>query len=490
MKAWKIIIVSIILIQFFNSCAKDRGNYVYENINELEIVDMNGDDLNGKSYSYSYGGEIRFKPQVSGTLSGEDLSRLAICWLKGRDTVSNTLELSIASEMLGVGTHSFVLHVLDRQTTITYAKQIYIYVIAGIVNGTYLLTATNQGESVLSVIGSKESDFFRHFRQFGEVTLGNKPIRVQIIPFPQWSVHITTSEGDCPIVALDLYTYLPILRYTKFGSVISGEPLQPTYMELFTYRDRLPGIVLMDGKCRYAAFGKVGPIINSEDPLNYDFGQKSVIVSKLSGLGNIFSANFVGGFDQRNERIRIFGNELYEGGVQVYDEVFNPDDTKGHSYVAAAELLNVKEWQAHWRFLTRKGQVFYLHNITFKANNRPEEAQVIVTKGIPEMEGAANFIVYDKYWYFSRGRAIYRCSANTLDVSLVLTLPNDNSGDIVAWNFDLVLSNVSKKIGIATFDENSAKPKKGSFYLYDIATASFEKQERNKIDKAVSIDIL
>lgn len=490
MKAWKIIIVSIILIQFFNSCAKDRGNYVYENINELEIVDKNGEDFNGKSYSYSYGGEIRFKPQVSGTLSGGDLSRLAICWLKGRDTVSNTLELSIASEMLGVGTHSFVLHVLDRQTTITYAKQIYIHVIAGIVNGSYLLTETDNSGSILSVIGPNEGDFFQHFREFAEVTLGSHPIKIQISRLPRWSINIATSEGDYPVAVFDLYTYLPIITYPKFSSVISGEPLQPTYMELFTYRDRLPGIILMDGKCRFAAFGKVGPIINSEDSLNYDFGQKDIIVSKLSGLGNIYSANFVGGFDQRNERIRIFGNELYEGGFRVYDEVFNPDDTKGHNYVAAAELLNVKEGKAQWRFLTRKGQVFYLHNITFKANNQPEKAQVIVNKGIPEMEGATNFIVYDKYWYFSRGRAIYRCSAETLDIAEVMKLPDDSSGDIVAWNFDIVQSAQAKRIGIATFNKNSAAPKKGSYYLYNMATGKFDKTQLNVIDKAVSLEIL
>lgn len=490
MKTSAAVIVSIILIQFFNRCTEDKGNYVYENINELEIVDKNREDFNGKSFSYRYGVEIQFKPQVSGTLSGEDLRQLAIYWLKGKDTISNTLELSIPSEKLGVGSHSFVLHVLDKQTKITYTKQVYINVVAGIVNGSYLLTETNYGESVLSVIGPDKSDSFQHFREFGEVRLGRKPVRIQISPLPKWSVHIATSEGECPIIALDLYSYLPIIKYPTYSAVISGAPLQPTYMDLFTKIDRLPGIILMNGKCHFLASGKVGATINVDDPLNYDFGQKDVIMSKLSGYVGVFAANFVGGFDHRNGRIRVFGNLLYGGGVSVYDDAFNPDDTKGHSYIAAAELPGVEAGQAKWRFLTRKGDEFFLHNITIKASSRPEKAQVIVTKNIPEMVGATNFIVYNKNWYFSKGRTIYRCSAETLDIAEVMKLPDDSSGDIVAWNFDIILSTEARQIGIATFNKNSKALKKGSYYLYNMATGKFDKTQLNVIDKAVSLEIL
>ncbi len=490
MKRWAVLIVSIILIQFFYRCTKDKGNYVYQNINELEIVDMNGEDLNGKSYSYRYGGKIQFKPQVSGTLSGENLSQLAIYWSKGKDTISNTLELSVASEKLGVGTHSCVLHVLDKQTKITYTKQVYIHVVAGIINGSYLLTETENGESVLSVIGPNKNDSFQHFREFAEVRLGRKPVRIQISPLPQWSVHIATLEGDYPLVALDLYSYLPILEYPRYSSVISGEPLQPSYMELFTNINRLPGLILMNGKCRFVASGKVGAIINLDDSLDYNFGQKDVIISKLSFFGEIFAGNFVGGFDHRNERFRVFGNLMYGGGVSVYDDAFNPDDTKGHSYVAAAELPGVEAGQAKWRFLTRKDQEYFLHNITIKASSRPEKAQVIVTKKIPEMVGAANFVFYNKFWYFSRGRAIYRCSAETLEIAEVMKLPDDSSGDIVTWNFDIVQSAQAKRIGIATFNKNSKELKKGSYYLYNIPTGKFDKLHLNVIDKAVSLEIL
>jgi len=469
---------------------KDKGNYIYENINELKIADMNGEDLNSKRYSFKYGQQVRFKPQVSGTLSGEDLSQLEFYWLMGKDTMSNTLELSVASEKLGIGIHSFVLHVLDKQTTLNYTKKVYINVIAGIVNGSYLLTETDNSECILSVIGPNEGDFFQHFREFAQVTLGSHPIKIQISRLPRWSIHIATSEGDYPIAALDLYTYLPIITYPKFSAVISGEPLLPTYMDLFTNIERLPGIILMNGKCRFVASGKVGAIINSDDSLDYNFGQKDVIISKLSFNGGILAGNFVGGFDHRNGRFRVFGNLLYGGGVSVYDDAFNPDDTKGHSYVAAAELPGVEAGQAKWRFLTRKGREFFLHNITIKANSRPEKAQVVVNKVVPEMESAANFMVYDKYWYFSLGRAIYRCSAETLDIAEVMKLPDDSSGDIVAWNFDIVQSAQAKRIGIATFNKNSNELKKGSYYLYNIATGEFDKTQLNVIDKAVSLEVL
>ncbi|MFD1164326.1 hypothetical protein ACFQ2C_01765 [Sphingobacterium daejeonense] len=77
------------------------------------------------------------------------------------------------------------------------------------------------------------------------------------------------------------------------------------------------------------------------------------------------------------------------------------------------------------------------------------------------------------------------------------TLPEDGSGDIVAWSFDKDESSVNRSlnIGIATYNPNSSETKKGSLYHYAIkADASgnpltLVSKDLFKIEKAVSMDL-
>lgn len=484
MKNRKILNLVCIALLFLTGCAKDKGNYSYTEINEIKIVDANGLDFNNKAYGYRYGQQVRFVPQVTGTLSGADHSHLEFRWVKGQDTIGRDLALSIASEKLGVGNYLVVLHVLDKETTLTYVKQIFVYVMATITNGSYLLTANDAGETTLALLGPKAGDTFQYHREIGGIKLGDHPLNVQITSTPQWSINIATSGGDYPIAAFDLYTYLPLTKYPVNSSVVSGESLHPTTAEFFSRYFQTIGFIVMDGKCRFITQGKVGDIINADDPLDYDFGQNSILVREASEF------NFIGGFDQKNQRLRIFGNVIGLGGSRFNDGSFDPEDTKGHAFVAAADMGLPTAGRWPWHFLTHKGDEYALHVVLVQSGSSPVQSQVTVKKKIPELLGARNFVFHQRYWYFSKGREIYRCSPETLEISFVMRLPSDGSGDIVAWNFADVISPESSRMGIATFNPASSAPKKGSYYLYDISTDKFEHQKLNAIDKAVSIEIL
>lgn len=465
------------------SCVKDKSNYDFIDINQLEILDSNGIDFSNYTYTFPYGTPIQFVPHVTGSLSGNDFSQLEFSWIIGGEIVSNSNILSLESDDVGVGIHSVTLKVHDRQTTLSYSRHFFINVNIVDVLGSYVLVEDETGDATLSFIPRGVESTVIHFRKFNELTLGRKPINVSIIYTPRWNIAITTSEGDFPIALIDLHDHEVIEKYSFAGSVILGDYLHPTFIAHFPENNIMQGIILMDGKCRQIAYGNVGAVINSDDPLDYNFGKSDVLISRT------LLSDFVGGFDRKNERIRIFGNILGSSKVSVYDECFNPENTKGHQFVAAAEVGF--DQLKRWLFLTRKTDLFYLHSNDMPTNGNVGFSEVILQKKIPEMNGADNFQFFEDYWYFSKGRTLYRCSVNSLEVSKVLVLPNDGSGDIAAWKFDQVdLSIKGTKIGIATYDESSANKKKGSYYLYDVASQMIENQKLYEIDKAVSIEII
>lgn len=473
----------IFFILFSGSCVKDKSNYDFIDINQLEILDSNGIDFSNYTYTFPYGTPINFTPHVTGSLSGDDLSQLEFYWIIGGESVSNSRMLSLESDDLGVGIHSITLKVHDRQSSLSYSRHFFINVNIVNVLGSYLLVEDENGVAALSFIPKGVGHSVISFNKFNDVILGRKPINVRITYRPRWNIAITTSEGDFPIALIDLHNHKILEKYSLTGSVVLGGYLHPTFITHFPDEFNMMGIILMDGKCRQIAYGNVGAVINEEDPLDYDFGKSNVLISRT------LLSDFVGGFDQKNERIRIFGNMIGSTKASVYDEAFNPENTKGHQFVAAAEV-GVDELR-RWLFLTRKDDLFYLHSNYMPPNGGVGYSHVILQKRIPEMEDAENIEYFDNYWYFSKGRSLYKCSVNSLEISKVLTLPNDGSGDIVAWNFDQVdLFVKGKKNGIATYDNNSIRGKKGSYYLYDVTTEKIESQQLYEIDRAVSIEII
>jgi len=125
-------------------------------------------------------------------------------------------------------------------------------------------------------------------------------------------------------------------------------------------------------------------------------------------------------------------------------------------------------------------------------DNYPYKLKSVTTlasKEVPEMVDAVDFKVSGSYWYFAKGRTIYQFSVNGLDISTYLTLPDDGSGDIVAWNFNINPASNYTKMGIATYNAAANKTYKGSYYLYDMLSNSYDSKELNVIDKAVKIQI-
>lgn len=167
----------------------------------------------------------------------------------------------------------------------------------------------------------------------------------------------------------------------------------------------------------------------------------------------------------------------------------DPALTAGHTYVAGVECFTSNPYK--FAMLTKKDNKLFAFNAILNSYtslasfNQVAELEVAdINKMIqPVYHGGMDF------WYIAIGRKIYRTSVTGLELQLVLTLPNDASGDIVSFNFNFNEANNFTTIGITTYNPASSKALKGSFYMYNIAEDAFTEAHLNVIHKAKGLRI-
>lgn len=478
-----------------SSCSKDLGNYDYTDVNNLTVVDADGDAISGRDYDIRIGKLLKIYPKVTGTLSKDDPKDLSYVWILDKDTVGRDPELVVNTNELGVGNKVGKLVVTDKNTRLSYSHDFGIRITAGISKGSFIFTENENGESTLVLRDLNPEEDYLYLNQFNGVTLGKGPINLGIGYSATSATNreykrilMSTKEGENRVMIADLKTFLPGIVYPYANGMIDGGNFSPSMVwcnPRTVSSNNLNGIVVEHGKVRNMASGLIGNDVYAYDPLDYDFGTNAVLAS--SGLNGYYLI----GFDRKNERIRVFGNNLTGGGMFTmnYDHLVNPQSTKGHSFVAAAEMDIPNGIQ--WQMLTRKGSDIAMHNVVLSYEDFGiKSVTTSTTKVVPEMVEAVNFAFSGQYWYFAKGRTIYQCSPNGLDIAVYLTLPDDGSGDITAWSFNLDGgAGDFTKMGIATYNSSSSKARKGSYYLYDMVSKKFDQQDLNVIDKAVDVEI-
>jgi len=489
-------IISLFFAFLLICCSKDKGNYNYQTVNQLHIVDQEGNRINQSIYNLMLDEEYTLSPKITGSIYPIKADQLDFYWIVGRDTMSRDKFWKIDASVLGVGGHFCKLLVIDNQTGLSYANAFFVSVRAGIHTGSIILTTNEQQESLLIMHASAIDASYIYRDSFGGVRLGKQPVDIEVI-YQQGEnatrsyqqVLMTTKEGDFPMFAVDLMTLKPTLMLPARGVVLSGELLHPSYYlqenDPQVSNDRFDGMLLINGKCYSLERGIISNDVYRTDPLNYDFGDHALAYNgRLKGY-------VLAGYDKRNQRIRVFHN-WGRGGVFTdnFDNSISPQLTVGHSFIAARSFIvtDTRGENINWQFLTRKATQIHMINID-SDNIYVRSVEVIVSKSVPEMVDGIGFKFHDGYWYFAKGRTIYRFADTGLDVESYLTLPEDQSGDIAAWNFYKNTTSQLQKIGVATYDPVSPRTRKGSYYLYDTQSKRYELQDRNIIDKAVDIEL-
>lgn len=494
MKTYNIfILISFAALFLSVSCSKDNGNYDYRDINILTIVDENDNEIDYQKYDVRLGKQLRLKAKANGTLSKDDQSQISYYWILDDDTLGRQAELLLPTEELGIGNKVGKLVVFDRQSALSYSAHFEVHITAGINRGSFIFTENENQESTLVLRDLNANEDYIYLKEFHGYELGKRPFNLDIGSSATSATNreyktiiVSSFEGEYPIMVIDLKTFLPVLLYSYEGAMITDEQLllssvwnNPRDLGI----NSINGLVLVNGKVRKMASGVIGDDVYRSDPLDYSFGNKGFSPSL------ILNGYFMAGFDEKNERIRVFGNKLKGGGLftENFDELIDPELTKGHKVLAIAENYE-QDWK--WQVLTQRGEEVYMHNVMMDISQYTlVGANTVANRVVPQMIDAVNFVFSGQYWYFAKGRTIYQCSSRGLDISPYLTLPDDGSGNIVAWNFNMTPAGNFEKIGVATYNPASPQEYKGSYYLYDMINRKFDQKDYNVIDKAVDIEI-
>ncbi|OOG19726.1 hypothetical protein BWD42_07430 [Sphingobacterium sp. CZ-UAM] len=486
----------IILTISYISCSKDKGNYNYQNLARLTITDQQGKVIDGATYTVS--AEQTFELQVQATTSPTQSTapKLDYLWLIDRDTLSRTKQLTVSASTIGIGKKNGKLIIIDRQTGLSYSNAFSLVISAGVGRGTYILTEDEQHQSSLFMRNADSTSGFRRITALGQLQLGKRPIGMDVTyltapgtrnPYKQLTV--SCQEGEYPMISVDFETFVPTKAFAAHTALISGEILRPTYSfrDSFAVSNTLfEGIVLINGKCHNILNGRIGDDVYRADPLDYDFGNQNVYFSpKEKGV-------LLTGFDQKSERIRIFSSKDRNG---IYNANFDEKLaniaywTKGHRLIALADIASpFNSNLISWQYLTYVDGQFYSMTINL-TYGLYENAIANYLGAIPQMVGAVNFRFIDGYWYFAQGRTIYRVPIFSNALEAYLTLPPDQSGDIVSWNVYRDPGGRINYVGIASYQPQASSKRKGSYYRFDFRSQQFDQQERYTIDKAVDIEL-
>ncbi|MBO9675418.1 MAG: hypothetical protein J7577_18360 [Sphingobacteriaceae bacterium] len=484
----------VCLLVWLTGCSKDKGNYDYQPKNTITIGNvLNGDHNSARIYRFVYGDSINIVPDVKGTVSKNNLSGFSFVWIVDKDTIAKTKDLHITSDRIGFGKKVGNFYITDKELGVFYNYNFTFEITSDAPRGHFVLAEDDQGHSHLYIKTSlRPLAPFKTINKIGEIQLGDNPSGLSLIKnYGSSSTNytyslITATKQGAPyhIIQFLLGDMLPSILYNNNSTADAKVTLEPTFIDRNRSSGRV-GYILNKGKAYTLSLGTVSPVLYSQDPLNYDFGEKGLIINtSLYGY-------YIAGFDQRNSRFRVFSNNWATQNLFVknYDNIIDPSLTAGHTFVGGAEGYDGSAF--FYTLLTKKGNTLYLFKLTFDATYTPKEFTLVATKEISNIDKLSSvfFNAGNKFWYLSIGREIYSTSILGLDLQLSYALPNDGSGDIVAFNFNYNEAAAYTLLGVATYNPASSLPHKGSYYLFNYGDRQVQETSLNTIDKAKAIQI-
>lgn len=489
---YKLILFIGFSVLFFMSCSKDLGNYDYATVNKLDSVLVKaGVKLEGSSYSIGIGDVLKINPIIY-TSNKLDDSDYTFMWIIGGDTISRTKNLELNSYQVNGGQKQCSFNLTSKTTQVTYTVPFFLNVSVSVLQGYYLLTEDLDHNAHMFYKGNALTSKFFSYNKIGEFVLGKNPIALDITEvrtsatagyFSVFSV--ATKEGENPVMIGDLRTNLATQVFKKNDAMAfenSSEGFVPNIVKL---KEGI-GLANIRGKVHFLGKGYVGPNV-FDDPLDYNFGDADFYFNNRT-----FYGLFLMGYDQKNEKLRIFASRIGSAPNSFQESFDNliTINTKDHKILGGTEVLEGSNY--YEMLVTKKNNEIFLHKITHGASNigyLPKEYKLESSKIMPEINNAVDFRFRfgSGLWYFASGRSIYRFSNVGLDLQEVIKLPEDGTGNITSWNFDFSNNGSHKHIVIATYNPNESSALKGSVYTYKIDSPVPANVEKYATYKVVSL---
>ena len=489
----KLFIYSIIVVSLFaGSCSKDLGNYDYTKVNKISIDNMlMGEHNSERIYRLVHGDSINFKPQVSGTLSGADTSNLRFAWVIENDTIARTKELHTIANM-GYGKLVGYYFIKDLSTDALYTYNFMLEISNDASRGTYIMAEDGNHNAILYTHSAlNTNDLFKQTTIVGDKPIGRYPIDLGLrINYGNSSTNYTftvmtaAKESDANVMEVFINDMKPTLLYNRQSFIEPPAAFNITqYVKLATNN---LNYILVDGKAYMMNKGVISSMLYPNDPLNYDFGETGLFTSR-----SLYS-RLLAGWDYRNNKVRIFMTTNGAANDSYITHIEGPLDqsiTAGYTFIKGFETSVNGAFS--YVFLMKKDDKLASFLITLNGYQSVNSISKIAEATVPDLDKMARpyFNFSNSFWYFAIGRSVYRTTVMGMELQKVFTLPEDQSGDIAAFAFNEGGTTSMQNIGVTTYDPNSSKELKGSFYLFNTTSNTFTETHLNVIQKPVAIQM-
>ncbi|NML23556.1 hypothetical protein HHL16_21940 [Pseudoflavitalea sp. G-6-1-2] len=474
------------------ACSKDKGNYDYTKINKISIDNMLlGDHNSQRIYRVVNGDPLNFTPVITGTVSGSDTTNLRFAWVIEKDTIARTKELHTIANM-GFGKLVGYYFVKDLTTNTVYTYNFTLEISNAASRGTYILAEDADHNAILYMHSALSvNNLFRPYSAFNDKAIGKYPVDLGLkINYGNSSTNYTYTvmtaarESDANVMEVFVNEMKPILFYNKSSFIEPSASFNITqYVRLVSATHNY---ILVDGKAHLMNKGAIGSVLYPGDPQNYDFGAQGLFTSR-----SLYS-RLLAGWDYRNNKVRILMTANQAASDSYITSAEGPLD---QSILAGYTFIKGFETSINggfcYVFLMKKGDKLASFLITLNGYQSVNSLTKIAEATVPDLDKMIMpyFNFSNNFWYFAIGRSVYRTTVMGMELQKVFTLPEDQSGDIAAFAFNEGGTVSMENIGVCTYDPNSSKAMKGSFYLFNTVSNSFTETHLNVIQKPVAIQM-
>lgn len=493
-----ILVLSLIFI--LAGCAKDKGNYEYQILNDVAVTGIKTGSTNTDAYDIVFGNNLIIEPVISRLLSpDEDLS---FTWVLGKDTISTVKNLNVPIK-LAFGLIKGRFTVTDNKTGMKYFTDYSVNVTSPYGKGYFILAEKADGTTILSFKSLiNVNDPIVSSEAISGTPYGKKPVNIMgsklYASGPndyKWQVYITSQESPNPTIFTDLTSFMPqqFINSNSFAGATQSYNFKPSYAK--SYTSSTVAFFISEGKLITLLKGALYRPAAPNDPDDYH------LAPWIGVPLTIHQSGFVG-YDSKNERFRHFSVLKTDviGGIEgdrfTFDKISEipgwHDATKGQQFFAGGEW-NVSATQtAVVKAILKDNAKLYFYTLASVYKSPAvspyipmvtKDAEIAIPSGLSTNSVAIlSTTTFD--WFIGAGNKIYRSNSVTPAMTELLTLPAA-AGEITS--IKLLLNDT--QLLVATFNAGATEEHKGSLYKIDIATKTILEANENITAKPKDIFI-
>lgn len=479
----------IVVIFSLYGCYKDKGNYDYNNINEIIFDSIKIEP----SASVQVGEAVNMHAYITNTIS-ENENDLKFEWyLSGNG--DSTLNLVASGKDvenvvfdLNAGTYYFFLKVTDTKTGVSFYSNRIEFKYNNDISTGFLIMSDVNGETSLNFLNNKAGEFVLRSIKPGGIPALGAPICVACFDdangyggnpqgLNKYTVAIITETGAYGLLYSNL-SYSTNYNLDKPSSILGKKPdnfaVKELVMPIFVNRNnRTSGAALLRDQDGNFMWYQVGPAQSYKWAYNTFVNRLNDTVFKVSdkvaffAYGSQASANVY-----FNEDKKSFVKQPLVGPVcsryTTGQETLFPFNNTGYNLIwMGGKRVIASETEGTVFAVVEKNNTYNL--LRFLSNG--EQKEITDITALPEIKNVKNFILNSEndlarnaFLYYATDTEIYVYNISDKSIHKVFTAP---TGQKITFTKNQMLSDWGyDHIWVATYDPSAPADKCGTFEVY------------------------